>query len=254
MRDLSNKVAMVTGANRGIGAATAIKLAEYGATVLLTGRDRASLNDVANIIYAAGGTVGMAICDVSKYDDVQNAVNRCVNDYGSIDILVNNAGTIDPIVKLSESDPEVWGKAIDVNVKGVYHGLRAALPAMAKQGTGSIVNLSSGAASTPLEGWSHYCASKAAAKMLTVAAHKEAFEQGVRVMGLSPGTVATDMMAKIKASGVNQVSQLDWSTHITPEWVAEGIAYLCTPAGDHYVGKDLELRSEEARRLIGLIT
>ena len=90
--------------------------------------------------------------------------------------------------------------------------------------------------------------------MLTVAAHKEAYEQGVRVMGLSPGTVATDMMAKIKASGVNQVSQLDWSVHITPEWVAEGIAYLCTPAGDHYVGKDLELRSEEARRLIGLIT
>ena len=73
-------------------------------------------------------------------------------------------------------------------------------------------------------------------------------------MGLSPGTVATDMMAKIKASGINMVSQLDWSSHISPEWVAEGIAYLCTPAGDNYVGTDLELRTEEARRLVGLIT
>ena len=124
MRDLSNKVAMVTGANRGIGAATAIKLAEYGATVLLTGRDRRSLNDVANTIYSTGGTVELFICDVSKYSDVQNAVNRCVNEFGSLDILVNNAGTIDPIVKLSESDPEVWGRAIDVNVKGVCDSLQ----------------------------------------------------------------------------------------------------------------------------------
>jgi NAD(P)-dependent dehydrogenase (short-subunit alcohol dehydrogenase family) len=89
--------------------------------------------------------------------------------------------------------------------------------------------------------------------MLTAAGHDESYSKGVRVMGLSPGTVATDMMMKIKNSGVNPVSQLDWGVHVPPEWVAEGIAYLCTPAGDHYVGRDLELRSEEARRLIGLI-
>jgi len=253
MRDLSNKVAMVTGANRGIGAATAIKLAEYGASVLLAGRDKASLNEVANTVYVAGGTAEIFICDVRQFSEVQSAVNHCVSEFGSIDILINNAGTIDPIVKLSESDPDVWCNAIDVNVKGVYHGLRAAIPAMAKQGNGSIINLSSGAASRPLDGWSHYCTSKAAAKMLTAAGHNEAFEQGVRVMGLSPGTVATDMMAKIKASGVNPVSQLAWSEHIPPEWVAEGIAYLCTSAGDNYVGTDLELRSEEARKLVGLI-
>lgn len=253
MRDLSNKVAMVTGANRGIGAATALKLAEYGATVLLTARDQASLKGLADSIYAKGGTVDIFTCDVSQFDDVQNAVNHCVDKFGSLDILVNNAGTIDPIAKLSESDPEDWSRAIDVNVKGVYHGMRAAIPAMAKQGAGTIVNLSSGAASHPIEGWSHYCASKAAAKMLTASGHMEAFGQGVRVMGLSPGTVATDMMAKIKASGVNPVSKLDWSEHIPSEWVAEGIAYLCTSAGDDFVGKDLELRSEETRRLIGLV-
>ena len=254
MRDLSNKVAMVTGANRGIGEATAMKLAEYGASVLLTGRDKAALHEVANAIYAAGGTVEIAVCDVSKFSDVQHAVDQCVKTFGKIDILVNNAGTIDPIAKLSESDPDSWGKAIDVNVKGVYHGMRAALPVMTKQGTGTIINLSSGAAKNPLEGWSHYCASKAAAKMLTMAGHEEAAAQGVRVMGLSPGTVATDMMAKIRGSGVNSVSKLDWSVHITPEWVAEGIAYLCTAAGDNYVGTDLELRSESERRLIGLIS
>ena len=185
MRDLSKKVAMVTGANRGIGAATAIKLAEYGATVVLTGRNRTSLNDVANIIYAAGGTVGIVLCDVTKFADVQNAVNHCVTEFGSIDVLVNNAGTIDPIVKLSESDPEVWGRAIDVNVKGVYHGLRAAIPVMAKQGEGSIINLSSGAASRPLDGWSHYCTSKAAAKMLTAAGHEEVLIKASESWGLA---------------------------------------------------------------------
>lgn len=252
MRDLSNKVAMITGANRGIGEATALKLAEYGATVLLTARDKSSLKALADSIYATGGSVDIYPCDVSQFIDVQRAVDYCVRTFGSLDILVNNAGTIDPIAKLSESNPVQWGHAIDVNVKGVYHGLRAAIPVMAKQQSGTIINLSSGAATRPLDGWSHYCTSKAAAKMLTAAGHLEAFEQGVRVMGLSPGTVATDMMAKIRASGVNPVSQLDWSVHITPEWVAEGIAYLCTSAGDNYVGTDLELRSEETRRLIGL--
>jgi len=154
---------------------------------------------------------------------------------------------------LSESDPEDWGNAIDVNLKGVYHGLRTAIPAMAKQGAGTIINLSSGAATHPIEGWSHYCSSKAATKMLTAVAHKEAFDQGVRVIGLSPGTVATDMMMKIKNSRINPVSQLEWSVHISPEWVAEAVAYLCTAAGDNYVGTDLELRSEKERRLVGLI-
>jgi NAD(P)-dependent dehydrogenase (short-subunit alcohol dehydrogenase family) len=115
------------------------------------------------------------------------------------------------------------------------------------------IELRSGAANSALEGWSHYCSTKAASKKLTECAHKEMFDKGIRVIGLSPGTVATDMMAQIKESGVNPVSQLDWSTHIPPEWVAIAVAYLCTPESDQFLGTDFSIKTEEGRQRVGLI-
>ena len=137
------------------------------------------------------------------------AIYKCVAEFGRLDILVNNAGVIDPIARIADSDPRQWDQVVDINVKGVYHGLRAAIPVMEAQGSGVIVNLSSGAANGALEGWSHYCATKAAVLSLTRCADKECRENGIRVVGLSPGTVATDMQVSIKASGINPVSQLD---------------------------------------------
>ena len=116
------------------------------------------------------------------------------------------------------------------------------------------MNISSGAANSALEGWSHYCTTKAAAKKLTECAHKEVGDRGIRVVGLSPGTVATDMMAAIKTSGINPVSQLSWSSHIPPEWAAEAIAYLCGPGGAEFAGTDFSIKTEEGRKLVGLPT
>ena len=230
MSELRGKAAIVTGASRGIGAAAARELAAAGVKVVLAARSAAQLEDVVAEIEAAGGEATAVACDVSRYPDVEGAVQTCLERYGKLDILVNNAGVVDPVARLADSDPESWGKAIDINVKGVYHGLRAAIPVMEKAGAGVIVNISSGAANNPLEGWSHYCASKAAALMLTRNSHKEVGERGVRVVGLSPGTVATDMQRVIKASGVNPVSKLDWSEHIPPDWVGKAIVWLCTEA------------------------
>ena len=172
--------------------------------------------------------------------------------FGRLDILVNNAGMIDPIARISDSDPDNWSRAVETNIKGVYHGLRAALPVMEARGSGVIVNMSSGAANSALEGWSHYCSTKAAAKKLTECAHREVGDRGVRVVGLSPGTVATDMMAKIRASGVNPVSRLDWSAHIPPDWVAEAVAFLCGPDGASFAGTDFSIKTDEGRQLVGL--
>lgn len=117
---------------------------------------------------------------------------------------------------------------------------------------GTIVNISSGAANSALEGWSHYCASKAAVQRLTGVAHKEAHGLGVRVLGLSPGTVATDMQRQICASGINPVSHIPWESHITPDWVAKAIAFLTTPDADKWLGTDFSLKVEEGRAAVGM--
>lgn len=252
MIDLSNKTALITGASRGIGAAAARKLTGYGANVVLAARSAGSIEALANELNAADHKALAVTCDVANYADVEQAVALAVETFGSLDILVNNAGLIDPIARLADSDPESWNQVIDVNVKGVYHGMRAAIPQMEKQGSGAIINISSGAATGALEGWSHYCASKAAALSLTKCGHKEVGDRGVRVVGLSPGTVATDMQVSIKASGINPVSQLDPSVHIPAEWVGEAIAWLCTDAADEFAGSDFSLKTEEGRRLVGL--
>ncbi len=247
--DLSRKTALITGASRGIGEATARKLAEYGANVVLAAR---SLEDTQRIADEIGDQAIAVPCDVSRYEDVAAAVGAAKERFGGLDILVNNAGTIEPIARLEESNPEHWGQVVDINLKGVYHGLRAAYPAMMSGGGGVIINLSSGAAISALEGWSHYCATKAAVLSLTRCAHKEWSAEGIRVVGLSPGTVATDMQVAIKGSGINPVSAMDWDRHKSPELVAEAIAWLATDAGRPYDGDDFSLNTEENLRAAGL--
>ncbi len=253
MFDLSGQVALVTGASRGIGEAAARSLAKYGAKVVLAARSGADIGRIADEIRAQGGEATAIVCDVSSFNDVAGAVQACIDTYGGIDILVNNAGVIEPITRIEESDPDAWGKVIDINVKGVYHGTRAAVPHMLEKGAGTIVNISSGAASSALEGWSHYCSSKAAALSLTRCADKEFGGKGLRIVGLSPGTVATQMQVDIKASGINPVSQLDPSVHIPAEWVGEAVCWLCTDAGDAYRGVDCSLRDEDVRKSVGLV-
>jgi 3-oxoacyl-[acyl-carrier protein] reductase len=248
--DLLNKTALVTGASRGIGEAAARKLAQYGANVVVCAR---SLEDVERISGEIGDRALAVQCDVARYAEVESTVKAAQDQFGSLDILVNNAGTIEPISRLEASNPDQWDQVVDVNIKGVYHGLRAAYSAMKSSGGGVIINISSGAATSALEGWSHYCATKAAVLSLTRCAHKEWNEQGIHVVGLSPGTVATQMQVAIKDSRINPVSELDWSSHISPEWVGEAIAWLATDAGRKYDGTDFSLKSDQGRREAGLI-
>ncbi|MGI9482203.1 MAG: SDR family oxidoreductase [Hyphomicrobiales bacterium] len=253
MGELSGKTAVITGASRGIGAAAARELAIQGVSVVLAARTKAQVDQIADEIRNDGGAAEAISCDVTSYEDVTAAINICLSSFGKLDILVNNAGAIEPIARLGDSDPEDWVRSAAINYKGVYYGLRAALPVMEKQGSGTIVNISSGAAVSALEGWSHYCSAKAGALMLTKCTHNEYADKGICVVGLSPGTVATDMQVKIKASGVNPVSQLDTSDHIPAEWPARAIAWLCTAAAAEYAGGDFRLSTDEARRKVGLI-
>src|SRR6056297_3723076 len=173
--DLTGKTVLITGASKGIGAATARIFAKSGANVALVARNRDAIADLAGEI----GEKAIAIpCDVSRFWEVEAAVNACLKAFGSLDILIGNAGVIEPISHLATSDPEAWGHASDINLKGVYNGMRVAMPIMQEAGGGTIITISSGAAHNALEGWSHYCTSKAGAAMLTMCAHQEGAGQG----------------------------------------------------------------------------
>jgi NAD(P)-dependent dehydrogenase (short-subunit alcohol dehydrogenase family) len=188
MNDLTGKVAIVTGASRGIGAAAAFVLAKAGAAVMLVARDGNRASHLAEEIVASGGRARALACDVSHYGSVQTMVDETDQRLGSIDILVNNAGIIEPIGTLVQSDPAAWARSIEVNLVGAYHAARATLPRMLEAGKGTVINISSGAAHRPLEGWSAYCSAKAGLAMLTNAIALECADAGVRVFGLAPGS------------------------------------------------------------------
>ena len=248
--DMTGKTVLITGASRGIGAAASRVFASAGANVALLARSEEAIAELAGEI----GQQALAIpCDVSRYWEVQAAVDATVSTFGSLDVLINNAGVIEPISHLSAADPDAWSHVIDINLKGVFFGMRAAMPVMQAAGGGTILTISSGAASGPVEAWSHYCASKAAAAMLTRCADKEAADKGLRVMGLSPGTVATEMQREIKASGINPVSQLDWDVHIPADWPAKTLLWMCSPDADEFCGQEISLRDEAIRARVGLI-
>ncbi|NBB98477.1 MAG: SDR family NAD(P)-dependent oxidoreductase, partial [Alphaproteobacteria bacterium] len=204
LSSLHGKSVLITGASRGIGAEAVRVFAAAGARVGMIARDSAALSGLAT------QTGAMPIpCDMADFGAVAQAVATMQDRFGGLDVLVNNAGVIDPIAPLAQADPDEFGRLMDINLKGVFHGMRAALPVLPQGGT--IITVGSGAAHNPLEGWGAYCSSKAGAWMLTRVAALEA--PHLRLFSLSPGTVATDMQRSIRDSGINPVSQLDWSAH-----------------------------------------
>ncbi|MFO1144476.1 MAG: SDR family oxidoreductase, partial [Amaricoccus sp.] len=247
MTQLAGKSVIVTGASRGIGAATAEALASEGAALLLLARSADRITALATRLRKTGAQAEAMTCDVAEFTQVQAAVARAREAFGRVDALVNNAGVIEPIGPLASSDPRGWSHGIDINLKGVFFGMRAVLPEMRAQGSGVIVNLGSGAAHNPLEGWSQYCAAKAATDMLTRCAHLENRGRGVRVFSLSPGTVATDMQRTIRASGINAVSQMDFASHAPPEDPARAVVWLLTEDAASFAGQEVSLRDPAIR-------
>ena len=248
--DMTGKTVMITGASRGIGAEAARVFANAGANVVLLAR---SQDDIAAIAGEIGERAIAIPCNVARYSEMSSAVATTLQVFGGLDVLINNAGIVDPISHLGDADPDAWGHLIDINVKGVFNGIHAALPALKEGGGGSVLTISSGAAHNAIEAWSAYCASKAAVNMLNRSLHLEEAGNGIRAIRLSPGTVATEMQRKIKASGINPVSQLDWDVHIPADWPAKCLLWMCSAEADQYCGEEISLRDDGIRRAVGLI-
>jgi NADP-dependent 3-hydroxy acid dehydrogenase YdfG len=157
MLDFTNKTIIITGASRGIGEASANYFSNLNANVVLAARSKSKIAEIADKL----GKNALAIeCNVADPTQVNNLMVKSSKVFGTIDVLINNAGIIDPIQRIEHSDPVAWGQLIDTNLKGLYYGIRYALPFMKSNNGGTILNVGSGAAKTPLEGWSHYCSSK----------------------------------------------------------------------------------------------
>lgn len=246
------KVVLVTGASRGIGKATALDCASRGAVVWVTSRDGAECEKVAEEIRKAGGQAFARACDVTEYAAVERLVREIVDAHGRLDALVNNAGVIEPIAYVWDADPEEWARSITVNLVGVYNGCRAVLPHFMEAGGGVIVNVSSGAAHRPKEGWSAYCAGKAGVAMLTRSIALEAGPLGVRVYGLQPGVVDTRMQELIRRSGINEVSRLRRDQLADPSEPAHLISWLITEEAADLAGQELTIRDADLRARAGL--
>jgi 3-oxoacyl-[acyl-carrier protein] reductase len=250
--DVTAELALVTGASRGLGEGIARALANRCKAVILMARNEPSLERVASEISRSGGRGISVPCDVSDFLEVERSVANARDRFGDPDIVINNAGVIEPISHIAASDPALWARNITVNLIGAYNVVRATLPYMLARGRGTVINISSGAAYQAMEGWSAYCASKAALAMLTRSITLETAGKGIRAFGFSPGTIDTDMQAKIRASGINSVSKIPRDQLAPVEHAVRAVLFLCSSDADDLIGQDVSLRLDEFRKRIGL--
>ncbi|MEI6946230.1 3-ketoacyl-ACP reductase [Paraflavisolibacter sp. H34] len=192
MQSLQGKIAIVTGAGKGIGRAIVLALAAEGVHVGLIARTEKELQAVAREAIEKGVKAAYATADVSNRAEVESAVEKLKSELGAIDILVNNAGT-GTFGKFLELEPEVWEAQIKINVFGVYYTTRAVLPQMIERQTGDIINISSTAGKTGAAQTSAYSASKFAVFGLTESLMQEVRKHNIRVTALAPSTVVTDL-------------------------------------------------------------
>ncbi|MGP1255580.1 MAG: SDR family NAD(P)-dependent oxidoreductase [Kiloniellales bacterium] len=252
MIDLSGRVALVTGASRGIGETAARRLAQAGAAVALTARSGAAIQAIAGEINAAGGKAVAFTCDVADFAQIPATVAAVESELGSVDILINNAGTLDAVGPLHEVDPEAVMTTLRVNMGGPAACAKAVLSGMLARGRGTIVNVSSAAAHNPLEGWTAYCSSKAGLYMMTRCLAHEYGDKGIRIYGFGPGVVDTEMQATIRASGVGPVAKLKRSDLAPAARPAEVIAWLCSEAAADLAGQELSIRDPALLQRVGL--
>jgi 3-oxoacyl-[acyl-carrier protein] reductase len=189
---LQGSVAVVTGGARGIGYAIALRLAELGALVVVTGRSEARLHAAAKSLSNQSFGCEAVICDVRDRADVERLGEHLRDKYGRVDILVNNAGVGGPPSLLHELDPSAWDSIFDTNVRGVFYMMRAVVPLMIASGGGHIINISSLAGKNALPRGAAYSASKWALNGLSYSVAEELRSHNIRVSVVCPGSVDTE--------------------------------------------------------------
>lgn len=236
---LSGKVALVTGASGGIGAAVAQALAREGARVAVVARREAESLSVVERIRAAGGDARFVQADVSRADAVAHMVESVRSWGGRLDIAVNNAAVLEA-ASTAETSPAKWDEIISTNLSGVFYGMKYEILAMRDAGGGAIVNVLSGAALTPIPGQAAYSASKFGALGLTLVAALEEAPRGIRINAVCPGATQTGMADWLQANNPGLYRALVAAHPVgrmsTPDEQAAVVTFLCSPAASFIVG------------------
>ncbi|WP_456785868.1 SDR family NAD(P)-dependent oxidoreductase [Cellulomonas sp. P5_C5] len=237
--DLAGKVAVVTGATSGIGAATAEVLAARGVRLLLVGRDEERGEQVRRRVVEAGAEAVFVPLDLREAGAVDAGIQRAVDSWGRLDCAFNNAGVLGPGT-VADADVDVYDEAFAVNTRGLWLCMRSQVALMGQGGGGSIVNnLSVHAVRTVFPGIAPYVASKAAALALTRSAAVELADQGIRVNGVAPGPVDTELFARSRAlwAGADPWTPLLPMGRIgTPQEVADVVAWLFSDDSRYVTG------------------
>jgi len=225
MSRITGKVVAVTGASSGIGEATARVLGERGAKVVLGARRVAQLDEIAAELRDRGGQAIACATDVARRDDLERLVGTAVSEFGRLDVLVSNAG-ISKIGPMSDLDVDGWSAMIDVNLKGVLHGIAAALPVFRRQGNGHFVTTVSTAGLKIVPNMGVYAATKNAVRTVLEGLRQESTDGVVRTTAVSPGFVNTDLDSSIDNATVREEIRRNMDAFgIPPEAVAEAIAF-----------------------------
>ena len=239
---LEGKIAVVTGASRGIGRAIAEKLASMGAFVVINyNRSKDRAEEVRQEIEAAGGAAAIYQCDVSDYEKCGTFIQDVINEHGRIDILVNNAGVTRDglLMKMTE---EAFDQVINTNLKGAFNTMRFVSRQMLKQRSGRIVNMSSVVGVTGNAGQANYAASKAGIIGLTKSAARELAPKGITVNAIAPGFIETDMTGvlpeKVKEA---TVAQIPLGRFGKPEQIAAAAAFLSSEDAGYITGQVLHV-------------
>jgi NADP-dependent 3-hydroxy acid dehydrogenase YdfG len=225
MSRITGKVVAITGASSGIGEATARVLGERGAKVVLGARRVAQLDEIAAELRDRGGQAIVCATDVTRRDDLERLVGTAVAEYGRLDVLVSNAG-ISKIGPMADLDVEGWSAMIDVNLKGVLHGIAAALPVFRRQGNGHFVTTVSTAGLGVVHNMAVYAATKNAVRTLLEGLRQESTDGVVRTTAVSPGFVNTELDSSIDNATVREQIRRNMDAFgMPPEAVAEAIAF-----------------------------
>jgi NADP-dependent 3-hydroxy acid dehydrogenase YdfG len=229
MTDTRNKVVLVTGASSGIGAAIAAELGRAGATVVMGARRTDRLEALAAEIMAAGGTARARALDVTSRQDMHDFVQAAEAEFGRVDVLVNNAGIM-PLSPLASLLVDEWDAMIDVNIRGVLHGIAAALPGMQRRGEGQIINVASIGAYQVSPTAAVYCATKYAVRAITEGLRQES--STIRTTLVSPGVVTSELAGTITDPAAAAAMRDYRSVAIAPEAIARAVRFAVEQPAD----------------------